>query len=161
QQGRERPTADGTIGARPSDVYSEDWWAHTRPIVELHGYFRTRGELYHNFALSRHNSPGDDANTALWPQPLDNTYTDRNGQRRQVLLCGDPNAAGKFSECLDKSQAFANLRLRLNPEIHISDNLRILAQVDMLDNLVLGSTPDSYAMRPSGIGPTGYSPALS
>src|SRR5688572_21042441 len=45
QQGRERPTADGSIGARPSEVYSEDWWAHTRPILELHGYFRTRGEL--------------------------------------------------------------------------------------------------------------------
>src|SRR4051794_17183747 len=53
QQGSERPTNDGSIGARPSEVYSEDWWAHTRPIVELHGYFRTRGELYHNFSLGR------------------------------------------------------------------------------------------------------------
>src|SRR5262245_26562713 len=48
-QGKSRPTNDGSIGARPSEVYSEDWWAHTRPILELHGYFRTRGELYHNF----------------------------------------------------------------------------------------------------------------
>jgi len=102
--------------------------------------------LYHNFALSRHDAAGQgDAN--LWGQPLDNTFTDRNGLRRQVLLCGDPSPTGQFSECTDKSQATANLRLRLNPEIHISDNLRILSQVDMLDNLVLGSTPDAYAMR--------------
>ncbi|HSO34077.1 MAG TPA: TIGR04551 family protein [Labilithrix sp.] len=153
QQGRERPTGDGTIGSRPSEVYSEDWWAHTRPILELHGYFRTRAELYHNFSLGR---PGDVGAAAqnLWPQPLDNSYLKANGEQRQVLLCGDDGKA----ECGDKSQASANLRLRLNPEIHVSDNLRVMAQVDLLDNLVLGSTPDSYAMRPSGKGSSGYSP---
>lgn len=160
QQGRERPTADGSIGARPTDVYSEEWWAHTRPILELHGYFRTRAELFHNFSLGRHDAVGQGGQN-LWPQPLDNTFTDRTGQRRQVLLCGDPSPTGQLGECFDKSQATANLRLRLNPEIHISDNLRILAQVDMLDNLVLGSTPDAYALRPSGVGATGYSPALN
>lgn len=160
QQGRERPTQDGTIGSRPSEVYSEDWWAHTRPIFEIHGYFRTRGELFHNFSLGRHDAPGQgDAN--LWPQPLDNTYNDINGQKRQVLLCGDPSTTGPLGECQDKSEAHANLRLRLNPEIHISDNLRIMSQLDLLDNLVLGSTPDAYAMRPSGTGSTGYSPAVN
>lgn len=159
-QGRERPTNDGTIGARPSEVYSEDWWSHTRPILELHGYFRTRGELFHNFFLNRHTAPGqDDSN--LWPPPLDHSYTDRTGTRRQVLLCGDPDAQGRLRECEDKTQSFANLRLRLNPELHISDNLRVMAQVDLLDNLVLGSTPDAYALRPSGTGATGYAPAVN
>jgi uncharacterized protein (TIGR04551 family) len=161
QQGRERPAADGTIGARPSDVYSEDWWSHTRPIIELHGYFRTRGELYHNFALGRHDAPGSSAPQNLWAQPLDNTYSDTAGGRKQVLLCRDPGPNGQFSECFDRSQAHANLRLRLNPEIHISDNLRILSQIDLLDNLVLGSTPDAYAMQPAGAGRTGYGPALN
>jgi uncharacterized protein (TIGR04551 family) len=166
QQGRERPTADGTIGARGSDVYSEDWWSHTRPIIELHGYFRTRGELFHNFSLGRHDSLADPTQP-LWRQPLDNTMTDRSGQRRQVLLCGNPNAQGQYGECFDKTQATANLRLRLNPEIHISDNLRILSQIDLLDNLVLGSTPDSYAMVPGGQAVVnqragvGYSPVVN
>ncbi|HVJ89064.1 MAG TPA: TIGR04551 family protein [Labilithrix sp.] len=160
QQGRERPTADGTIGARPSEVYSEDWWSHTRPIIELHGYFRTRGELFHNFALGRHDAPGQ-GSANLWPHPEDHSYTDRDGQRRSILLCGKPNAQGQFGECSDKSQATANLRLRLNPEIHISDNLRILSQIDLLDNLVLGSTPDTHALRPGGSTPTGYSPAVN
>jgi uncharacterized protein (TIGR04551 family) len=153
QQGAERPTGDGTVGARPSEVYSEDWWAHTRPIIELHGYFRTRGELYHNFSLGR---PGDVSGPQnLWAQPLDNSYVrPPPGGPRDVLLCG-PSAT---EACSDKSQATANLRLRLNPEIHVSDNLRIMAQVDMLDNLVLGSTPDAYALKPSGQGASGYSP---
>jgi uncharacterized protein (TIGR04551 family) len=160
KQGSERPTNDGTVGARPSEVYSEDWWAHTRPTVELHGYFRTRGELYHNFSLGRPAVASDEQN--LWPQPLDNSYTQLpTGSPRPVLLCGSPGTNGQLSECSDKTQASANLRLRLNPEIHISDNLRILTQVDLLDNLVLGTTPDSYAMKPSGKGATGYSAAAS
>jgi uncharacterized protein (TIGR04551 family) len=154
---KERPIADGTIGERPSEVYSEDWWAHTRPIVELHGYFRTRGELHHNFSLGRHTAQGQDQQN-LWPQPLDHSYGDLQGTRRQVLLCHDPDPQGRLGECIDKSESTANLRLRLNPEIHLSDNLRVLAQVDLLDNLVLGSTPDSYAMQP-GNGPRGYTTA--
>jgi uncharacterized protein (TIGR04551 family) len=39
--------------------------------------------------------------------------------------------------------------------------LRILSQIDLLDNLVLGSTPDAYALKPSGTGATGYSPAVN
>jgi uncharacterized protein (TIGR04551 family) len=158
KQGNERPTNDGTIGGRPSEVYSEDWWAHTRPIVELHGYFRTRGELYHNFSLGRPAVSTDGQN--LWPQPLDHSYTLPSGAPRQVLLCGS-NTNTQFGECKDKTQSSANLRLRLNPEIHVSDNLRVMMQVDLLDNLVLGSTPDAYAMRPSGTGGTGYSPAVN
>ena len=160
-QGNQSPTADGTIGTRTQDVFSEDWWAHTRPIVEMHGYFRTRAELFHNFALSRHDASNSTGNPGLWGQPLDHTFTDKAGSRRQVLLCGNPNATtGAYQECFDKTQATANLRLRLNPEIHISDNLRILSQIDLLDNLVLGSTPDSYALVPSGVGATGYNAAL-
>ena len=155
KQGSERPTNDGTIGARPSEVYSEDWWAHTRPIIELHGYFRTRGELFHNFALGRPAISTDGQN--LWPQPLDNSYTLPNGTPRQVLLCGD----NQTSACQDKTQSTANLRLRLNPEIHISDNLRVMSQIDLLDNLVLGTTPDAYAIKPSGTGSTGYRPAVN
>lgn len=159
QQGRERPTADGTVGARPSEVYSEDWWSHTRPILELHGYFRTRGELFHNFSLGRPATLGGDAGN-LWPQPLDNSY--RAGvDPKVVTLCGDQATA----ECEDKTQSTANLRLRLNPEIHISDNLRIMSQIDLLDNLVLGSTPEAYAVRPgtaaaaNGVNP--YAPLSS
>jgi uncharacterized protein (TIGR04551 family) len=157
EQGSQRPTSDGTIGARASEVYSEDWWAHTRPIFELHGYFRTRGEFFHNFALGRHDVTGQ----GLWDHPQDNSFTDKSGVRRQVLLCGDPSTTGPLGECTSNSQAHANLRLRLNPELHISDNLRIMAQVDMLDNLVLGSTPDTFAARPSGTSPTGYSTAVN
>jgi len=162
QQGSQRPS-DGTIGARPNDVFADDWWARTRPILEIHGYFRTRAELLHNFALGRHNDPAGDAHPYLWPHPLDDSYNNQLLVPRQVALCGDVNPADK--NCYDKSQSTANMRFRVEPTLHISDNLRIMSQIDMLDNLVLGSTPDAYAQKPNespttlGSNGTGYTSA--
>ena len=163
QQGA--PASGESAGAH--EVFSEDWWGRARPVVELHGYFRTRGELFHNFFLGRHSSsvlPAGDQQY-LWPIPIDHSYSTTTGAPGQtVAVCG-PSAN---QPCYDKTESGANLRLRLNPEIHISDNLRIMTQLDLLDNLVLGSTPESYAMQPAtGSGsssssqkayPTGYQP---
>ncbi len=44
------------------------------------------------------------------------------------------------------------MRFRLDPELHISDNLRIISQVDILDNVVLGSDPSGYAFQPASGG---------
>ena len=128
----------GVVGAKPSDVYAEDWWSHTRPLFELHGYYRLRAELFHNFAMGRNDAP----DTALWPQPLDYDYADKSNQH-VVRLCGKDPAVPQDT-CQNRSQAGANMRFRLNPELHISDNLRIMSQVDLLDNVVLGSTPAGY-----------------
>jgi len=149
KQGNERPTSDGSIPAKPNEAFSEDWWGRTRPVFEIHGYFRTRGELFHNFALGRHSDATD--GQALWPQPLDNSYTTTAGQLRNVPLCGD----SRTDNCQDKTQSGANLRFRIAPELHISDNLRVLSQIDLLDNIVLGSTPDAYAIKPIEAGTTG------
>src|SRR5690606_24835657 len=43
-----------------------------------------------------------------------------------------------------RGAAGANMRLRLEPTIHVTDTIKVHAQVDLLDNLVLGSTPDSF-----------------
>jgi uncharacterized protein (TIGR04551 family) len=102
----------------------------------MHGILRVRAELLHNFSLGRI----DDPRWAIWPQPIDNSYGNY-----PVPLCGD-NANAR---CEDKSQAGANMRFRINPELHISDNLRIMSQIDMLDNLVLGSTPGGYNGQPN------------
>jgi uncharacterized protein (TIGR04551 family) len=178
QQGHDRPT-DGTIGADPRDVYSEDWWGRARPIFEIHGYFRTRGYLFHNFNLGRHDvagtytpNTGSLRNTGsqdqLWAPPIDTSLTSAIGGTLYASnLCG-PNvgASGSGSgsgsggaPCSDKSQSSANLRFRINPELSISDNLRVVSQLDLLNNLVLGSTSDAYAMQPSGTNPSGFASA--
>lgn len=157
RQGDQRPDArraDGSVST--SDIFAEDWWSHARPIFEFHGYFRTRAELFHNFSLGRRDAP----NFALWPQPIDNQYTSVNGSMvgttfGPTLCRADETDAGATTDpaglraCRNKSQASANMRFRLNPELHISDNLRINSQVDILDNIVLGSTPEGYGIGPA------------
>jgi uncharacterized protein (TIGR04551 family) len=154
---------EGEKDAKSEDtVFAEDWWSHARPILELHGYFRTRAEMFHNFSLGRLSSPDQ----ALWTMPADNRYSTGSGSVYGAAHCtpgesdevpGDSNAAADaVYACKNKNQSSANLRFRINPELHISDNLRILSQIDVLDNLVLGSTPSGYANQPSS-GTGGYS----
>jgi uncharacterized protein (TIGR04551 family) len=181
-QGAQRPGA-GDLAGSPQEVFSDDWWGRARPVIELHGYFRTRAELFQNFSLGRHSSTvqGNDAQY-LFPPPLDRGYTGVSvgtGQSstaskspsQTVNVCGSATSTSKepSGPCNDQTESGANLRLRLDPEIHISDNLRILTEIDLLDNLVLGTTPDAYAMQPvstttGGLAsgksyPTGYQPA--
>jgi uncharacterized protein (TIGR04551 family) len=171
-QGAQRPAAAEVASGR--DVFSEDWWGRARPIIELHGYFRTRAELFHDFALGRHGGSADQGVDPLFPQPLDNSYTQLfpSFSQQTVAACGNATTTviRPSGACSDKTESGANLRLRLDPEIHISDNLRIVTQLDLLDNVVLGSTPDSYAMQPAAGAtgtlngtvvnyPTGYRPA--
>ncbi len=135
---------DGSEG--DTEVFAEEWWASARPTIELHGYYRVRSELYSHFALGRH----DDAKSTLWPQPSDNTISRPGGGGNSIKLCGD-NAL-KPTTCDNNIQAGANMRFRINPELHISDNVRILAQIDLLDNIALGSTPDGYSNQPANGG---------
>ncbi len=148
--------------AAPNDteadaVFAEDWWSHARPAIEVHGAFRTRAELFHNFSLGRVEPPSQ----ALWPRPSDNRYTALNGNEYGPALCTGSETDATSSEsdnpdnlynCDNKTQNGANLRLRLAPEIHVSDNLRIRSQIDLLDNLVLGSTPEGYRYAPGDTG---------
>jgi uncharacterized protein (TIGR04551 family) len=158
QQGDARPKQKSLDEVTERDrVYAEDWWSHARPILELHGYFRVRAQLEHKFALGRI----DPRSRAMWPRPLDDWYIDtdnlttgqntgpREGCTEAESGVGSSTSASTATNpCHANMQAGANMRFRLNPELHISDNLRVLSQVDMLDNLVLGSTPSGYANVP-------------
>lgn len=160
RQGDERPDARRE-GASVSleRMFAEDWWSHARPLFEFHGYFRTRMHLFHDFALGRL----DDPNRALYPQPSDNQYESIVGNIAgstvgPVLCSTDESSSTVVADgtalrgCQNSSQTGANMRFRLNPTLHVSDNLRINTQIDILDNLVFGSTPEGYALTPSSDG---------
>jgi uncharacterized protein (TIGR04551 family) len=167
RQGAERPGA-----AKPSAgnaVFAEDWWSHARPILEWHGSFRARGELFYKFHLGRTDRPS----ASLFPRPIADYYRSFDSATRSfdashgARLC-TPDELGNGAEsefedatqgCDDNTNAGANLRFRLDPEFHVSDNLRVLSQIDLLDNLVLGSTPSGYSSRFGGVEQrSGYAP---
>src|SRR5882724_12238268 len=68
RQNAERPSDVPKSGEH--EVFAEDWWTHARPLLELHGNFRVRAELFYQFALGRKDPP---AGAALWPQPAGNS----------------------------------------------------------------------------------------
>src|SRR5450432_2060220 len=152
RQNSERPReAGGKSGEH--EVFAEDWWTHARPLLELHGNFRVRAELFYQFSLGRRDAPAN----ALWPQPADNYFVDTGSITHGASTCTEDEAntgtdttpTNANQHCKSGTQAGANLRFRLNPELHISDNLRVMSQIDLLDNVVLGSTPGEYQVTPS------------
>ena len=99
---------------------------------QLHGDMRMRGGLFSNFDMDRGPTPSGDY---LWPTgpsaPASNTVTS------------------------------ANMRIRLEPELFIGQEVRLVARIDMLDNVILGSTPRGYPRSsavPQISGSTGQEP---
>jgi len=91
-------------------------------LLQISGYLRTRGDLFDNFTLKRAKDPDG---YYLWPL----------------------SASGG----LGGTQTSANMRLRLEPTLNVSDQVRVLGQLDVLDNLVLGSSPERD--QPFGVVP--------
>lgn len=83
-------------------------------IVELDGYFRTRGDILHNLDLDRGPTPSGEL---LYPVPL----SDPDGQ----------------------SLTRADMRLRTDLGFYVpGGGLAVKARFDMLDNVALGSAPE-------------------
>jgi uncharacterized protein (TIGR04551 family) len=92
-------------------------------FLQLNGYLRVRGDLFDNLDLRRDADP---AGYYLFPRPL------LAPKEHGTLTTG-------------------NMRFRLEPTLNVSEQVRVLAQVDFLDNLVLGSTPQGLFARSDGV----------
>jgi uncharacterized protein (TIGR04551 family) len=82
-------------------------------LFQPHGYFRLRGEFFNNLDLGR--------------------GPDRTGNQ---LFLGPYIGTGG-----NHSQSDANMRFRFEPTFEVSEDLAIYVQMDLLDNVLLGSDP--------------------
>ena len=134
-------------------------------LFELHGYMRMRSDYFHRLDMGLGKNANsyvgtgyaDDANLNnphfIPPSQVgetpDGAYGDDTG------VAGDANCYGTLiaqglnpgkvgRRCVRRNGfASANMRMRIEPTIHVTDTVKVHAQLDALDNLVLGSTPDS------------------
>lgn len=104
----------------------------TFPYVEHHGYFRFRADFFHNGHLGTVVPGVARSGTSGIPAPLSENAINND----------DPDVSAQVGTEDAKVIASANIRLRYSPTIHISESLRVRTTFDILDNLVLGSTPD-------------------
>lgn len=98
-----------------AEGWQEDWVDEKRKLelVTIDGYLRVRPDLFYRFDLGR---GADAAGYQLWGRsPTSNA---------------------------ERTNAGVNMRFRFEPTLNISEEVRIRTQVDALDNLVWGSTPD-------------------
>lgn len=166
--GEEQPK-EPEIGAPPP--VEKKGWRLPETVFQLHGYFRLRGNLLKDGALGhsaafdrlqfesvttgqdqsvlveRHNFdpfpffvPQDSANLVSPQSPTDPQAPIAGG-------CGD--SAGADGRCDKRSQVSGDMRLRLKPEIHLSDDVRVKAWIDVFDNVGLGTL---------GYGPNDFEP---
>jgi uncharacterized protein (TIGR04551 family) len=142
--------------ARPSDQeplpgYS-DQDRRKLQVFEIDGYLRLRADYMHNFFLGQGYTSvttktadgGSSPGLPPFPVPLECIHP--GDTRANTTIANNGSAPG--SACPQKNIGGANLRLRLEPTINISDQVRVHAQFDVLDNTILGSTPDSLAGLP-------------
>ncbi len=84
-------------------------------LLQLHGYLRIRGNLFVNGDLGTGPvTTGPLTGHTLFPAPQG-----------------------------DSSLGVADMRLRLNPVIRVSDRIAVYSQIDVLDNAVLGGNPQA------------------
>ncbi len=89
-------------------------------LFEIDGYFRLRTDWFKNFNLGFTDDP------ALGGAPFP-----------RALGC----STGELNRPCEESLSSANMRLRLEPTINLSEGTSVHIQADLLDNVVLGSTP--------------------
>lgn len=122
-------------------------------LFELHGYLRMRADYFHRLDLNIVPDVADVETNKFFlppaetPEPnADGTLSTNDANCRAQLTAAGVSAQRINNRCARRRGiGGANMRLRLNPTIHVTDTVKVHAQVDLLDNLVLGSTPDSFA----------------
>lgn len=94
-------------------------------VFSLDGYFRFRGDWMKQFNLGFKDDP------AFGGAPVPDS-----------LACR-PMVSPAAAQACETSTGAANMRLRLEPIIHLDERSTVHMQIDVLDNLVLGTTSDS------------------
>jgi uncharacterized protein (TIGR04551 family) len=129
-------------------------WTAPETVFHMHGYLRMRGTLLKDGALG--HRPDLDRplkavttnetriNTNYDPFPFflpedSSNYDPETGTMRPPIEGGCGKAFRENGRCDKKTQVGGDMRLRLKPEIHLSDDVRIKAWVDILDNVGLGT----------------------
>ncbi|HEX2656985.1 MAG TPA: hypothetical protein VHU40_01880, partial [Polyangia bacterium] len=120
-------------------------------LFELDGYFRLRADYLHDFNLGQGYS-----NKTLPQGYLTNGTTGGLPPFPTSVLCaapqpGDTAGSMNYAACGHKDLGQSTLRFRVEPTLNVTDQVRIRSQFDVLDNTIMGSTPDSLAEnRPYG-----------
>jgi uncharacterized protein (TIGR04551 family) len=129
------------------------------PVLTLHGFFRMRGEMMDTFWLGRRSIAdvraddevlGSSRDVAAGPDP----FTRFRPLERRTLGDGDDVAPDGLN-CVDEATLnggtcdvstlrFATMRLRLTPQLNLSEDVRVKMTLDVLDGTIAGEPAGTY-----------------
>jgi len=121
-------------------------------FFQLNGYLRFRAYLFHNLNLGFYQTgnPGTPRNAFYIPY----SEIGQNGKSpTNAAAMGLPApapsscAARDNKNCRTDNMTSADMRLRLEPTVNVTEQVRVKAQLDIFDNLVMGSSPDGYFLN--------------
>jgi uncharacterized protein (TIGR04551 family) len=143
EEGAKKPPEEIKKEAKEEDkgkvVEEPAWQEKTSKFFEVTGYFRFRSDLF--FRLDMGFPP--DSTTGPFPVPLESRWDPEvQADYTNKVPCGIEG--DHYGWCGKHLLTGANLRLRVEPVISLSEMVKIKAQFDVLDNLVLGTTPEGY-----------------
>ncbi|MBN2359875.1 MAG: hypothetical protein JXR83_10510, partial [Deltaproteobacteria bacterium] len=131
-----RAAQEAALGKKAESVWKEESWIdEIKPelnYLEFDGYLRTRMVLFQRAHLGTYDDQA----------PIDPDDPTAGTRVRATSAVPPPTLYRRDAENTDTLTS-ANMRLRLQPTLNISEDIAVHATVDLLDNLVLGSTPDA------------------
>ena len=148
-----------TAKAAAQEWQEERWIEEVKPklnFLELDGYFRFRFDVFNRLDLGTFDPAAP--NTGIFGRGTSNFPTPTLYRPFDGEGCTDglpENSPGDpCSTTAEDTQSIlsANMRLRVDPTLNVSEDIRIRSTVDVFDNLVLGSTPESlpgFAQNPT------------
>jgi uncharacterized protein (TIGR04551 family) len=160
--GGRQPTPKSDKPAGPAEAAPEEEKAEDQPdlpplppwpgqeakklqLFQLKGYFRFRSDMFHNGNLGLFDpstGPSRKQHPFYTPLSEDPASGASCGKRYNTTTPGGSDRDMDQDDCPASTLAGANMRLRLEPTINIGEQVRVHTQIDVFDNLSLGSTPD-------------------
>ncbi len=98
------------------------------PWMEHHGYFRTRTDYFNGLALGTFRTSMAPFGTSGAPPTLSDTASN----------AGKPGGDSVWS---------TNMRIRYEPTLHVTERVGLKLRLDILDDVVFGTSPDGWAPR--------------
>lgn len=118
----------------------------TLQFFEVHGYIRFRAYLFH--ALNLGIWEGNQGPKAPFTIPY--TEVNSNGMANMATNPASSCAQRDKSNCRTDNLTSADMRFRLEPTVNVTEQVRVKAQLDIFDNMVMGSTPEGYYINNAG-----------
>lgn len=147
EEGPAEAAPEGEKGAESPALQPLPAWPQQKEkslqFFQLNGYIRFRAYLFNNFNLGFFPGPIGPQNGIPYIPASEYGSNGMANGGNAAASCASRNN----QNCRENNLTSADMRLRLEPTVNVTEQVRVKAQIDVFDNLVMGTTPESYYLN--------------